>query len=147
MRPILAVSSLLLALALVGCKGNSLEGKWNATGSKGMPPGSTATMEFVGGRSTLTVDAKQPQIGEMIFTAVGPYKLEGDKLTLTPESVTFDDSKITDPRVKAVLANPTFKDGLTKGMKKNSVYTVKFDSSDQVLLTTTDGNMTLTRVK
>ncbi len=146
MRATLAVSSLLFALTLVGCKGNSLDGKWNVSGVQGMPPGSTATYEFSGGNAKMVAVMKQPQLGEMTVTVNGPYKVEGEKLTLDAQSVAIDDTKVN-ASMKPMLTQLGVKGQIEKGLKENNSYTFKFDSSDQVLLTGKQGTATLTRVK
>ena len=150
MRSVAVLPSLLLALAvaggLAGCKGNSLDGKWNVSGVEGMMPGSTATYEFTGGQATMALDLKNPQIGEAVIKISGPYTVEGEKLKLGAQNVTIDDTKLN-PVAKGLLTSPQAKASLTKGLAENNEYTVKFDSSDQVLLTGKKGTATLTRVK
>lgn len=146
MRVASVASSLLLALTLAGCKGNSLEGRWNVSGLQGLPPGATATYEFRGGVATLVASGRIPQAGEIGLSISGPYKVEGETLMLGDVNVTIDDSKVN-PAVKPLLAQYNFKDQISKGLKENNTYKVKFDSSDQVLLTTKGGTATLTRVK
>ena len=147
MRSPFALAPLLLPLLILGCKGNTLEGRWNATGLQNLPPSATVVFEFKGGQAVMTFDVKMNQFGEATIKADGPYKLEGETLTLTPSNVTFDDSKITDPKTKATIAQLGLKDQLQKGMKDPVTYTVKFDSSDQVLLTSKQITATLTRIK
>ncbi|RYG28824.1 hypothetical protein EON81_27835 [bacterium] len=135
-----------LTMGLAGCKGNSIDGKWNVSGAEGMLPGSTATYEFNGGQATMSLNLKNPQIGEAIINISGPYTVEGEKLKLGAQKLTVDDSKLT-PMAKMAMSSPQAQAAMTKGLSENNEYTVKFDSSDQVLLTGKKGTATLTRVK
>lgn len=145
MRSTLLLTGLAL-LALAGCKGNSLEGKWNLSGEGLVLPGK-ATLTFAGGKATLEIRGSQPPMGEIAIQASGPYKVEGEKLTMDLNDAEFDLGKAA-PQAKAFLDNPIAKQKLLEGLKtKFGSASVKWDSSDQVLLTTGDGLATLTRVK
>ncbi|RYG88133.1 hypothetical protein EON77_01065 [bacterium] len=147
MRSAFALSSLVLALALAGCKANSLDGKWNVQGVEGQLPGTTATYEFANGQATMILNIQSAQTGQIGATITGPYKLEGEKLTLDAKDIKIDDSKVN-PMYKQFLSSPQMKAAMTKGLAENKEYTLKFDSSDQVLLTGKQGKtVTLTRVK
>ena len=148
MRALLAAPLLLLALpfGLAGCKGNSLDGKWNVSGAQGLPPGATAVYEFNGGTATLTTSVKQPQIGELNFTVTGPYTVDGEKLKLGPQTVKLDESKVN-PQMRPMLKSLNIEGQMAEALKKENVATIKFDSSDRVLLTSAGNTATLTRVK
>lgn len=144
--PLLTATLLALSIStgLVGCKGNSIEGKWDVTGTEAMLPGTTAVYEFAGGKATMTLNVNNPQAGQAKVMLSGPYKLEGEKLTINADQVSVDDSKLN-PMAKSFM--PQIKAALTQGAKDLRDFTVKFDSSDQLLLTAKDRTFTLRRVK
>ncbi len=136
----------LLALPLAGCKGNSLDGKWNVQGLSGAAPGSAATIDFSGGKATMTMAMKQQAVGELNLVVSGDYTLSGDKLDLNYKDVKIDDSKAT-PMAKAFLTGQDLKGKILEQTKQDHQFTIKFDSSDQVLMTSPKGTATLTRAK
>ena len=146
--PILLAALVIATVAsLSGCKGNTLEGRWKVSGEGLALPGD-ATLTFSGGKASLDIQGTVPRMtGKVAIHAAGPYKLDGDKLTIDLNDATFD-LKDAPPQAQMFLNTPDAKAMLLKGAKtKFGSGTIKWDSSDQVLLTTPDGTATLTRVK
>jgi hypothetical protein len=80
MRTLLCATALLsIAFVSAGCKkGNSLEGKWNAQAG-------TIPIDFeFKADNTFTLGAK---VMQYTLSQTGDYKLDGEKLTMTPKDI------------------------------------------------------------
>jgi hypothetical protein len=142
---LIASAVLIAVLFVAGCKsGPSLDGKWNMTGgSMGqMPPGSTATMEFSGGKMTMVMVGKDDQTGELGITANGTYELKETTLTMKVTDVKLDTSKVkaeVKPMIEQFLKPETFKEQLNK----DTEFKVTFVSDKEVTLASKGGTTTL----
>ncbi len=137
MRTLLCATALLsIALIGVGCKkGNSLEGKWNAQAG-------TIPIDFeFKPDNTFTLAAK---VGQYTMSQTGDYKLEAEKLTMTPKDINVSGlpaAAMTQIKSQAKLGTPKTVD-------------IKFVSDDEISLSgsptpggSDNQSVTLKRVK
>lgn len=139
---------------LIGCSsggGRSLDGKWNASDMKGMPPGAKVTMTFSGGKNmAINMDlGEQDQGGKKIKIAAditGEYSLTGDVVKITAKDATFKIDGLSDQEKKVM-------EGMMDGMKKQVIDevnkgaggTIKWVDDNNIELKGTDGTVKLTR--
>ncbi|MER3495837.1 MAG: hypothetical protein C4320_02895 [Armatimonadota bacterium] len=142
------IVALLSLVLLTGCHANSIEGKWKLAAPQ--PGISDIVFTFQGGKLDLATEFVQPGTGSIKVKGEGTYKVEGENLTGTVSTINLDTSGAS-PQAQMFLNNPAakgtiegpIKTALTKGVNG----TIKFDSSDRILLTSGGESSTLVRVK
>jgi hypothetical protein len=131
-----------MSILLVGCSKPSLVGKWNVTGTKGLPPGSTLVMEFTD--SKYSGDLTISQMGANIkIKSDGNYTFDGKKVVMTTTSSKIDESTVP-AALKAML--PMIKQQMDAQNGKAIEGETKIEG-DTVTITDKDSSQTLTRIK
>jgi len=133
---------LLLAVLLVGCKGNNFIGKWNVSGLQMPVPGATVTMEFTSTDAILHVDIPSANVKQKI---VGTYKVEGDTMTMNFNDIVIEGQG---PQIEmAKKALDAMKPQVLQTLNQVLNGTIKWDGKDK-FTTTGSGNsqVTFTRI-
>lgn len=140
--------ALLSLVLLTGCQGNSIEGNWKLAATQ--PGLSEIVFTFKGGKLDLATEFVQPGAGSIKVKGEGTYKVEGENLTGTVNTVNLDTSGAS-PQAQMFLNSPAAKETIEGPIKmalnKGINGTIKFDSSDRILLTSGGESVTLVRVK
>jgi hypothetical protein len=143
-RSLGALALCTAALFVAGCSsGPSLVGKWNATGIKGIPAGSTVVMDFKA--DTVTTDATISQAGMTIkVKSEATYKIEGTKLSMTTTKSSVDEASLP-AAIKPML--PMIKAEMEKQNGQVASGELKITGDTATIEDPKTGNITLTKVK
>lgn len=132
----------LVALLLVGCKGNNYIGKWNVSGIQLPVPGATVTAEFTPTDAVLHVDVPAFGVKQKI---VGTYKVEGDAMTLN-----FTDIQIEGQGPQIEMAKKgleAMKPQILQQLNKDPKLTIAWDGKDKFTATgSSNSPITFTRI-
>lgn len=134
---------LLLAVLLVGCKGNNFIGKWNVTGLQMPVPGATMTMEFTSTDAILQVDIPSVNVKQKI---VGTYKVEGDTMTTNFNDIVIEGEG---PQIEmAKKAVDAMKPQVLQQLNKDPNTTIKWDGKDKFTASSANSKseVTFTRI-
>ncbi|MFI5385663.1 MAG: hypothetical protein ACHQ50_06020 [Fimbriimonadales bacterium] len=129
---VLVMASFVVVLGLGCAKGNKLVGDWDST-----IPGVGASVVSFAGDGSMTIVAAVAQMGPGAKETIAcTYRLDGDKLYMTPKDVSYANLP---PAAKSIESEMIAGAKRQMNAGTEAMLTVKFDGNDSFTATASDG--------